>query len=102
MPWRRCYAPRPICGRISHHRLWLYAESETLMGLKTYDMEVIREGRWWVVTVPEVGYRTQARTLSEVDDMGRDLIAGALGVAPESFELATHVHPPEDVTEASH
>ncbi|MDR3360484.1 MAG: hypothetical protein LBO20_07555 [Bifidobacteriaceae bacterium] len=67
------------------------------MTAKTYDMEVTREGRWWVVTIPEIGYRTQARTLAEVEDMGRDLIASALGVGPGSFELATHVHPPQDV-----
>jgi DNA-directed RNA polymerase specialized sigma24 family protein len=67
------------------------------MALKTYDLEVAREGRWWIVTVPEIGYRTQARTLAEVEEMGRDLIAGALGVDPGSFELAPHVHPPADV-----
>jgi hypothetical protein len=67
------------------------------MSRKTYRLNVTREGAWWVVDAVDVDYRTQARTLSEVDEMGRDLIAGALDVPADSFELDIHVEQPADV-----
>ena len=67
------------------------------MDRKSYQLMATREGRWWIVDVPEIGYRTQARTLAEVEDMGRDLIAGALDVDQGSFDLTVQVEPPADV-----
>lgn len=67
------------------------------MGRKTYQLNVTREGSWWMVDAVDVDYRTQARTLSEVDEMGRDLIAGALDVPAESFDLDVRVEQPADV-----
>jgi len=64
------------------------------MDRKSYQLIATREGRWWIIDVPEVGYRTQARTLAEVDAMGRDLIAGALDLDPGSFDLARRLIPP--------
>jgi hypothetical protein len=40
-----------------------------------YKIEVTREGRWWMIYIPDVGGLTQARRLSEVDYMARDYIA---------------------------
>lgn len=70
--------------------------SET-MSRRTYQLNVTREGAWWMVDAVDVDYRTQARTLSEVDEMGRDLIAGALDVAADSFDLDIRVEQPADV-----
>lgn len=56
-----------------------------------------REGRWWIVDAPVLDYRTQARSLAEVDEMARDLVAGALGVDPESFDLDVRIERPADV-----
>lgn len=67
------------------------------MSRKTYQLNVTREGSWWIVDALDVDYRTQARTLSEVDEMGRDLIAGALDVPAESFDLDIRVEQPADV-----
>lgn len=69
------------------------------MESKTYAVEATREGAWWVIAVPELDYTTQARTLAEVDAMARDLIAGATGTDPASFELAVQVVQPADVAE---
>jgi len=65
----------------------------------TYQLNVTREGSWWIIDAVDVDYRSQARTLSEVDEMGRDLIAGALDVPADSFDVAINVEQPADVAQ---
>ena len=55
--------------------------------MKIYHAEVGRDGNVWRVRVPEVARTTQARTLSEVEPMARDLIALMLNIPPDSFGL---------------
>ena len=69
------------------------------MNRDTHTVQVTREGGWWIIDAPSVDYRTQARTLAEVDEMARDLIAGALDVAPEAIALDVQIIKPEDVAE---
>lgn len=64
--------------------------------MQTFDIEVTREDRWWIITVPELdGYRdadgainvgitTQARHEGEIDAMARDFIATVIDVSVES------------------
>ncbi|MGH3958999.1 HicB family toxin-antitoxin system [Mycobacterium sp.] len=40
-----------------------------------YKVDVSRDGRWWMIHVPEIGQLTQARRISEIEDMARSLIA---------------------------
>lgn len=49
--------------------------------LTAHEVETYREGDWWVVRVPglDANY-TQARTLEEVEEMARDLIALVLDI----------------------
>lgn len=69
------------------------------MNRETYRVSVSREGKWWIVDVPGVDYRTQVRSLTEVDGMARDLVAGATGVNEGSFDLDIDVQPPAAVVE---
>jgi len=39
-----------------------------------YKVEVTRDGRWWMIHVPEIGQLTQARRITEIVDMARSLI----------------------------
>ena len=48
--------------------------------MKTYDITVTREGKWWMVAVPAIDGLTQARRLSEIKDMAVSLIAITLDV----------------------
>jgi len=43
-----------------------------------YRAQVTRDGRWWMISVPEIDGLTQARRLSEVELMARELIAVTL------------------------
>ncbi|HWD82904.1 MAG TPA: hypothetical protein VG497_28580 [Kribbella sp.] len=43
--------------------------------MKTYEVTVRREGRWWMVAVPELDGLTQARRLDEVEQVAREYIA---------------------------
>jgi hypothetical protein len=45
-----------------------------------YQVEVTRDGRWWMISVPEIDGLTQARRLAEVEQMARELIAVTLDV----------------------
>ena len=64
------------------------------MTRKTYQLTAAREGQWWIIDVPELDYRTQARKLDQVEHMGRDLIALMEDIAPDSFDIATIVAMP--------
>ena len=55
-----------------------------------YDANVTIEGDWWIIDIPQVNYRTQATSLSEVDSMARSLIAGAKNIDERSFDLNVH------------
>lgn len=65
--------------------------------MTTYRLTVHREERWWIVDAPDVGYRTQARTLAEAEAMGIDLIASALDLDPDSVRVHVEVVPPAEV-----
>lgn len=65
------------------------------MSRSVYRIDVIREGRWWTIPVPEVDYTTQARHFDEVEDMARDLIAG--DTEPDGFDVDVHIATPVDV-----
>ena len=43
--------------------------------INEYKIEVTRDGRWWMIRIPEIDGLTQARRLSEVDYMARDYLA---------------------------
>jgi hypothetical protein len=67
--------------------------------LKTYHAEVDRDGAVWRVRVPEVQRTTQARKLSEVEPMARDLIAIMDDIPADSFSLDVTIVLPADVQE---
>lgn len=45
-----------------------------------YKVEVTRDGKWWMLSVPELGELTQARRLSEAERMAREVIAVTLDI----------------------
>ena len=46
--------------------------------MHTYEIEVEREDRWYIIRVPEIDQLTQARHAGEIELMARELGAGHL------------------------
>ncbi|WP_282947594.1 hypothetical protein [Cellulomonas endometrii] len=63
----------------------------TVSARPRYTANVTREGRWWMVAVPEVDGLTQARRLSEAGTMARELVSLVLDVDPDAFDLTVDV-----------
>lgn len=56
-----------------------------------YEAEVTREGRWWMVAVPQIDGLTQSRRLGDVELMARELIAVTKGVDVGEIEVNVHL-----------
>ena len=66
------------------------------MNRKTYTAHCQRSQGWWAIRVLEVpGAFSQARRLGQVERMVRDVVALALEVAPDSFDIYVVVVLPE-------
>ena len=67
----------------------------------THDINVTRDGRWWMIEIPDLNGLTQARRLGEVEQMAREYLAVAKDVPLSTVEIGTtHVHVGDaDVTE---
>ncbi|MCV0334077.1 hypothetical protein [Microbacterium sp.] len=50
-----------------------------------YEAVARRDGRFWFIEIPELELFTQARTLDEIDEMAREVIAISLEIPAESF-----------------
>jgi hypothetical protein len=47
--------------------------------MSNFDIDVTRDGGWWMVHIPKLGGRTQARYPSEVEPTAREYIALSTG-----------------------
>jgi predicted XRE-type DNA-binding protein len=54
-----------------------------------YKIEVVRDGRWWMVYIPEIDGVTQARRLAEAPTMAREYIALAKNVPYDDIHIET-------------
>jgi hypothetical protein len=57
--------------------------------MHTYEIEVERDGRWFMIYGPEIDQLTQARHAGEIEDMARSLIAVSTGQPIDT--IAVHV-----------
>jgi len=64
---------------------------------KTWDVNVQRDGKFWLIRVPGLAGGTQARTLAEVDEMSRDFIAGMTDASESSFDFQVDIELPPEV-----
>lgn len=55
--------------------------------MSTYDVHVTRDSKWWMISVPAVDGLTQARRISDVTTMARELIAVTLDVPLSTVEV---------------
>lgn len=55
--------------------------------MSTYDIEVTRDGKWWMVAIPAIDGLTQARRLSEVENMAVAFISLDQDVAASEVDV---------------
>ena len=70
---------------------------EGLVAMNTYHAVVTRDGKYWLVHIPELDQYTQARNLAEVETMVRSLVALLLEISPDSFLIERQVDLPDGV-----
>jgi hypothetical protein len=74
-----------------------------MVAMKTYTAIASPDERWWFIRIPGLGNNpdeglpTQARRLSDVEPMARDLIAVYLDVPEDSFDVEVKVELPDGV-----
>ena len=56
--------------------------------MSTYEITVYRDGRWWMVAIPEIDGLTQAPKLREAPRMAMEYIALATDQDASEFEVA--------------
>jgi hypothetical protein len=81
------------------HREEVVLPATEVVVMKTYGVQAVREGKFWLLTVPELDVMTQARRLTEAEEMARDLIATWLDIAPESFAVDLDVALPDELSQ---
>ncbi|MBY6364318.1 hypothetical protein [Rhodococcoides corynebacterioides] len=59
----------------------------------TYEVSVVRDGSWWMATVPALGAVTQTRALGGVDAAARELVALETGTGFGEVDINVHVEP---------
>ncbi|MBH0022606.1 antitoxin HicB [Salinibacterium sp. SWN248] len=67
---------------------------------KTYGVSARKDGRWWLVSVPELDAVGQARNASEVEEVAREIIGLWLDVEPNTFDVQLDVEIPGEAREA--
>jgi hypothetical protein len=65
--------------------------------MRTYRAEVARQGKWWMVRLPDIDGLTQARRFSEVEEMARSLLAITLDVPEDSFAVTVELEAVDDI-----
>jgi DNA-directed RNA polymerase specialized sigma24 family protein len=63
--------------------------------METFNATARREGKWWVIEIPELGQTTQARTVAEIKIMATDLAAVMRDVDPSEIQINVAVDTPE-------
>lgn len=65
--------------------------------VKTYRAEVTRDGRFWLIRIPEIGRSTQAIRYKDVAAMASELIEIMTGLDDQDYDLHIHVRLPSSV-----
>lgn len=69
--------------------------------MKTFEVSVTRDGPWWMVRIPELDGLTQARRLSEVEEMAASYVAMTLDIPRGSFAVSVAVESVDGIEVAS-
>ena len=76
--------------------------AQTQTQQRTFDAIASREGRWWLVRVPELDAVTQARSIREIPLMATDLVAALLDVEEADVTVNLSYEIPEAIAATWH
>ena len=65
---------------------------------RTYDVHVHREGKFWAIDVPGIGF-TQASRLTAVEETAREAVALTAEVDEDTFDLNIDIVVPDDAND---
>ena len=65
--------------------------------VREFEAVATREGKWWIVTVPELDAVTQARHVRDIGDMATGLISALLDLDDESIHVSVTLELPDSV-----
>jgi hypothetical protein len=65
--------------------------------MMTYRAEVTRDGKFWLIRIPELGRSTQASRYKDVPIMANDLVEIMTGLGSDEYDLHIEVHLPSEV-----
>lgn len=68
-----------------------------MTAIREFDAVATREGKWWIITVPELDAVTQARNVREIDDMAGGLISALLDIDEDLIHVSVSLELPETV-----
>lgn len=54
--------------------------------------------KWWAIDVPEIGFMTQVKRLTDIDSMTRSLTADVLEIDPETIKVTITALLPHEVS----
>ncbi|HJP79450.1 MAG TPA: hypothetical protein VJ914_34585 [Pseudonocardiaceae bacterium] len=67
--------------------------------MRTYQVDVSRDGKFWLIQIPELGRSTQALRYKDVPIMAAELIEIMTGAAGDESDLRLIVHLPDAVND---
>lgn len=56
--------------------------------MRTFEVNVRRDGKWWMIEIPAIDGLTQARRLGDVEDMARSYIAVDQELGADQFRIS--------------
>lgn len=65
--------------------------------VKTYHADVARDGKFWLIRIPEIGRSTQAIRYKDVAAMASELIEIMTGLGDQDYDLHVNVQLPSSV-----
>lgn len=69
--------------------------------MTAYEATVVREGKWWMVSIPSIDGLTQARRLGEATEMAREYIAASQDVPLETVSVTLSFAPIGEVDDVT-
>lgn len=59
-----------------------------MTAIRRFTAEAYKEGKWWMISIPEINGLTQAKSVATVPDMATDLVAISLDIPADQIDVS--------------